>query len=825
MLLNYFKLSLRLLARNPFFTAINVIGLAVGFAVFFVLWPYTQSELNSESFIEDRNQIFRTILDIHAESGVQAGEQFKGTFQATYLTSTLFDESQYTRFMPQDYLWPTNSPGLKAYLVLSTEAEKTRGVTIKLNKAICADKNLFDFFDLAFMNGNRSLALQNERSIVLSESMSRKIFGEDVALGKNVSVNGFQFQVSGIFQDIPANSHFNFDVVFSNVAKLNIWNEAPNLLAPSYHYVKTNRTKNDLEKFLDKEGKKMLSDLLNIPGLTFGFIAEPITDIVFKNYLDDNNYVAKSRFNLTMLSVVSLAVLTMAWMNYVNLTLSRTKNRFKEMAARKVSGAGTQDLFLQFICQSTVINVLAVLIGITIIQLTKRPFEMLLDVYIVPTSQYDFYTWIIYIIVVIAGILICALYPAWMATRFTTRQLIGHKVAIHKQYLPSLLTTVQYVTALVLIILIIISHSQLNYILSKDLGIDKKNVVVIEAPVVGMEEKGVAKMTSFADRLKLITGISEITLSGRVPGDNTYSSVVRKPGSDQIQVIDTYGGTDENFLAFYGLNLLAGRNFQRDEKPDVVMLSKHAAVKMGFSSPEDAIGNYVEINNYDEPYTKAEIVGVFSDYRVMPFLSTQNESEDANGRGQLFSYLNNLWKEDLPERISIRIPMSKFETFLKKAEKLYTETFPGNVFIWYFLDDHIAFNYKQQTILRNQISFFTILAVGVACLGLLGMITNKVADKTKEIGIRRILGAHDVHITYVLLDSAIRQVIFAVVIGIPLAWKLSEQFLMRYSTRIELQWWHYSVPVVILSSIMMMTIASLLWRVTKSNPVEALKYE
>ena len=216
---------------------------------------------------------------------------------------------------------------------------------------------------------------------------------------------------------------------------------------------------------------------------------------------------------------------------------------------------------------------------------------------------------------------------------------------------------------------------------------------------------------------------------------------------------------------------------------------------------------------------------MFRDYRVLPYLTTENTEQDADGRGQCFAYLNNVWKDDLPERLSATVRPEQLEDFLQTAQKLYAAAFPENVFTWYFVDDYVNRHYQQQKVLRNQISFFTVLAVGVACLGLLGMVANKVADKTKEISIRKILGAHSLHIIAVLLSSALKQVLFSIIIGIPVAWKLSEEFLVRYSERIKLQWWHYGVPVVILLGIMLLTIATLIWSAARKNPVDALKCE
>ncbi|HEX5170949.1 MAG TPA: ABC transporter permease [Cyclobacteriaceae bacterium] len=825
MLLNYFKLAVRLMARSPFFTAINVTGLSVGFAVFFILWPFTQAELDSENFIKDRQKIFRTLFNVKVVGGPAAGQEHTGTMQPSIVTSTLFNEKlidEYTRFIPQDNFWPTHTPGLKAYLVIRSVKKNP---VFKIENSICADQNFFEFFDLPFLTGNRATALSQGESIALSESVSNRLFGNQPALGELVTVNGLTFHVTGTFKDLPANSHFNFDVVFSNATKLSFWNDmASTMPLWCFHYCKGEDSASLLET-LNKNKERVLGKILNdMKQLNIDYKVEPLPEIVFKNYFDGERYTTKAKFTLTVLAAVSLVVLLMAWMNYINLTISRTRNRFKEIAARKVSGAGTADLFVQFISQSAWINLFAVLVAITIIQLVRNPFEVFFNIYIIPFKEHNLNVFLFFALILAAGILICAIYPTWVTAGLTPRQLINDTSVTQRRLLPSVLTTSQYITALVLIVLILVSHTQLSFILSKDIGINRENVIVIEAPVVGLEENGVHKMISFAGQIKSATGRPEVTLSGRVPGDYPYTAIVRRPGTDQGSVLDTYGGTDENFIMFYELELLAGRNFQKDEKPDVVLLSKHAIERLGFDSPEEAIGSLVEVNNYSEPFTRAEIIGVFRDYRVLPFLSSQNNPESLE-RGQCFAYMDNLWKEDLPERVSVKLIPGQLDTFIGEAERLFAETFPGDVFNWYFLDDHIGRHYQQQKILRNQISFFTFLAVGVACLGLLGMIANKITDKTKEIGIRRILGAHHLHISFVLLGSTFKQLMVSVVTGIPIAWVLSEQYLMRYSERIELQWWHYGIPVVILLSILMTTVASLLWKAASRNPVDALKYE
>ena len=206
----------------------------------------------------------------------------------------------------------------------------------------------------------------------------------------------------------------------------------------------------------------------------------------------------------------------------------------------------------------------------------------------------------------------------------------------------------------------------------------------------------------------------------------------------------------------------------------------------------------------------------------------QSASEANNqGRGIVLLYRDQLVDESafIPEKISVRISPQNFEETLSAIQTLFEQQFPGNVFTWYFLDEKMNEVYANEKVARNQIVLFTALALFIACLGLLGMITNKAVEKTKEIGIRKVLGADLYQIAQILLNTTVKQVIIATVIGIPVAYYLSQQYLEKFSERISLQWWHFTLPVVILVVIMFATIASVLWKAARSNPVEALKYE
>jgi len=828
MILNYFKHALRLMARNPFFAGINVLGLSVGFAVFFVLWPFTVSEFRSDRFIKDHERISRILLDWNwSEDGGKSWGHLILSYQLTHIGNELHQQNlieEFTRLRVQQNFGEISTPGLKANLIVTVERGPDNLYTIREEKAICADKNIFDFFNLDFVVGDRTTALEKAESVTISEQNAMRIFGRLPETGEWIKVNDQNFMVSGIFRDLPSNSHLQFDMVFSNAKSLANWNQPATGMPWAFQYCKMKHQDDDLTAILTKNYDHLMGwyEKEN-PHIKCKLFSQPLTEIVFSENYNNDTFQNKSKFSLTVLASVSISILLMAWMNYVNLTISQTKTRFKEIAARKVSGALTKDLFIQFAAQATVVNLIAAALGTTLIQLIRQPFFELFRIRVISFADLDDDTLVFFFILFISGIFITSFYPAFVAHRFSARQLLGQRIIGQKRFISSSLTTVQYTIALVLIALIFISSSQLHFILSKDLGINKENVVIVEAPLVGLQENVNERMSAFAKQVELLTQPIAISLSGRVVGDDPYNAELRRPGDQVFYAFDSYGGVDEKFVELYGLKIIAGRNFQTGEKGNSIMLSKLAVKRLGFHSPEEAIGTIVVPASSPEPQIK--IIAVFDDFRANPFFAAKGSTEAAPGRGVGFSNISNGPAFLQPQRVSVKLKEGQLQEFITITAKLYEDMFPGNLFNWYFLDKHINRHYEQQQVIRNQISFFTFLAVAVACLGLLGMITNRVADKLKEISIRRILGARHLHISSVLLDTTFKQIAIAMALGFPIAWKLANEYLQRYTERIALHWWHFSLPLAILLLIMFVTIATVLWNAARSNPVEALKHE
>jgi putative ABC transport system permease protein len=388
------------------------------------------------------------------------------------------------------------------------------------------------------------------------------------------------------------------------------------------------------------------------------------------------------------------------------------------------------------------------------------------------------------------------------------------------------LTSLQLSIAIILIIWAFMIFEQVQYVLSKDLGFSKANLVTIDAPIFETENFE-ADLEVFKNKLRPLTVIQDITSSSTVMGDAVWGINVRRNSIEKFLALDTNGGVDENFIPFYNIKILTGRNFNESDQGNSIIISEGALSRLGFNSADEAGGSIIEFSANlieEDEWKDVTIIGVMKSYRLRPMLkfSGDHDAKEDAGIALTRHYLNS----DLqPERITLRIDAEDTESTLRTIEHIYTEIFPGNVFHWYFLDEHINRHYRSEKIWRNQILFFTCLAIGIACLGMLGMISLKAVEKTKEIGIRKVLGAQLHHIAKVLLSTTMKQIIIATVVGIPVAYYLTQQYLEKYSVRITLQWWHFAIPILILVSIMFLSISTVLWKAARNNPVEALKNE
>ena len=484
----------------------------------------------------------------------------------------------------------------------------------------------------------------------------------------------------------------------------------------------------------------------------------------------------------------------------------------------------------QFLTEALVINVIALALAVTIIQIVRSPVSILFNIQIANFSSLSFFSVVILGSIIVIGILLSGMYPAIISMSYQPRVLfnLGSGIA-GKRLIPSLLTIGQLGVAIVFIVLAFTVSFQINHILNMDTGVNVDQAITIEAPVVKPNDYE-TQLASLKEEISTIANVSSITSSTFLVnqvGAGDFS--VKRIGSDAYLGMDA-NSIDEDFIPFYNLKMLAGRNFMKDDKPDGVIISRFAATRLGFNSPEEAIGTKIMVGSASSAqWQDAEVIGVFENFRNSSFFNMSQSSTQANaeGSGIVFMHMSQSFNKNffIHDKVSVRVQLQTLEETISVIQTKFQQRFPGMVFTWYFLDQKINEVYSNEKIARNQIVLFTALALIIGCLGMLGTITNKVFEKTKEIGIRKVLGARLHQIANVLLTTTVKQIVVATVVGIPIGYHLTQLYLEKYSERIALEWWHFAMPILILVVIMFSTVASVLWKAARTNPVDALKYE
>ncbi|MGC3945754.1 MAG: ABC transporter permease [Chryseolinea sp.] len=836
MLLNYLKLALRLMARKPFFTFINIAGLSVAFASFLVLWQYSSSELSCDRHHTDHDNIARLIIRIESQDEFGRAVQTTNGQISPEFAKIFHSESpaisSFTRIYPQSSFNEKITIDHNKDIFLSNPNDGGTPVAFKEEHLAYADRNLFEFFTIPLIEGNAGTVLTQPNSIVLSESMARKYFGTTDIINEPLLLNNtLPLKVTGVFEDLPQSTHLSFTAVMSTERIIRRFDATtnPDDRANVYFKINAGTDRELLTASVTASFKTFVMPVIGNIDVSLYKIylsLQPLDEICFSKLFGDE-HMKRSKILLHGLQVLSFIILFMAWINYVNLVIYANNKRMKEWGIRRTSGARSFDFAFQFLTESSIVNFFGVCGALTLVQLCRAPLLHLLHINL--TNQLTVTALSIVIIAALTGALITGLYPAVSVMRQTTSR-IFHLKNVHKRYLPGgWLTVFQFASSIVLIIGVFVMYNQINFMLKKDLGIKKDNVIVFDLPsrYVGNMQSTV---TTFTNQLSSLSHVTGVALSGSVPGDgaNNNMCIQRSKGS-KFSVVETNGGVDEKFVPFFNLKLIAGRNFVNDDPINkrAIIVSRKALKQIGLGEPADEIGRevLVEKTAWTHNMSPAVIIGVVEDFQRYPLVITESTNLGADEAGFALTYWDNLDDENIPQKVSVTLQPDEFQDGMQEMKRLYKDAFPNNFFNWYFLENNVNQHYVYDEYNRNQFLVFTFVAILIACLGLLGMVSNTAEEKRKEIGIRKVLGAELNQVTQLLLSSSVKQTLIASMIAVPLSYFLSQSYLLKFQERIELNWWHYAIPVVILASIMLSTVASVVWHAVRENPVDALKHE
>jgi putative ABC transport system permease protein len=818
MIKNYLKTAWRSLLKNKFFSLINIVGLSLGMAACLLILQYVNFELSYDHFNDNASDIYRVVNDRYQNNKLIQ----HGTITYSAVSKAMKDDypevANYTRLLPT------------GNQILTYNDKK-----IPKEGSIAVDNSFFAMFSYPFLSGDSKTALKEPNTVVLSEKLARKLFDVrdnnfEPYIGKliKVSQDTFPSKVVGIMKDVPENSLLQFDMVLSYQTIIHSYGnkQADYDFTDSdyWHYIQL-KPGTDNKAFDAKlaafsqrhfQGNK-------ISGSVEKFYLQPL----LKAHLySDMEYEIGQTGSSTVvwgLLIIALFIIGIAWVNYINLATARSVERAKEVGVRKVTGATQSQLIRQFLTESFLINVIALIIAIVMVYLAQGVFNDLVQhqlsfAYLFKKGLGGYLISIGLIAVIISGIFISGFYPAFILSSFKPIMVLKGKFSSSKSgaFLRKGLVIGQFAITVVLITGSFVVYKQIKYMNSQKLGVNIDQMLVISGPtVVKQDTTFVTRTKSFVDEMDQIPGVKNTATSFWVPGNEMGRNfgVRAFDGDPKVHYTMRFDGVSTDYLKTYGMQMLAGRNFvetdynPKFEKLHNIILNQDAIKILGFSSPAKAIGHSI-INGGK----KWDIVGVVADFHQK---SLRYPIEPTI----LEPVLN------IQSQISVKIDPRNVAATVAAVKEKYMNFFPGNLFDYTFLDEQFNAQYKNDELFGKAFSIFGSFAIFIACLGLLGLSLFATLQRTKEIGVRKVLGASVSSIVLLLSKDFIKLVLIAIIIAVPIAWYILHNWLQDFAYRINISWWIFGLAGIVSIVVALATISFQSIKAAAANPVKSLRSE
>lgn len=793
MIKNYLKLAFRNLWKHRAFSIINILGLTIGMTACFLIFLYISFELSYDSFNSKADRTYRVVADIKTPTEtLNAG----GPAWAV------------PPFAKHEF------PEVEAFTRLAQDNVLIRKGEIKFQEenAMWADSSLFQIFDFKLTQGNPQTALKEPFSIVFSETAAKKYFGNENPIGQSLLITGdaLPAKVTGIMKDIPENSQVKTDVFLSMSTvtqkfNANLDSQWGNYGAQAYLLLTPNTNAKALEKkfpaFLEKYNGKEMKEMQMYPTIFF----EPLKDVYLRS--TRNGSKTGNINNVYIFSIIAIFILVIACINFVNLTTARSSERAKEVGIRKVAGALKSQLTRQFIGDSLLLCFIAFLLSVGLAALLLPSFNHLAGKTI---SEGIFSNWknvtILFIAAMAIGLL-AGVYPALVLSSFKPVTVLKGRFATGTRgiLLRKGLVVAQFTISIALITGTIIVYNQMKYMRNQDLGFSKDQMLVIDTQ--GDKAKDALKQA-----VTSVPGVKSVSLTGSVPGGNNpgaYSEIENIKGDLQIANLDVYF-VDFDYIPQFKMKMLAGRPFSKEFATDTTqaMVLNEAAVKLlGYSSPQQAIGK-----RFKQWGREGKIIGVVKDFH---FRSLQTVIKPLSMRIE-------------PEGCSllaVNISANNAKSTIAAIENKWKTMVPTRPFSYFFLDEFFDRQYRAEERFGKLFLNFAILAILISCLGLLGLASYSTMQRTKEIGIRKVMGASVSNIVNLLSKDFLKLVLLSFVIATPLAAYFMYKWLQDFAYKTNMDWWIFAVSGIIAVFIALFTVSFQAIKAAITNPVKSLRTE
>lgn len=789
---NYLKIAWRNLTKNKAFSFINIFGLTIGISACMMIFLFIMNEFSFDNFHKQGNHIYRVMREFENEGKSARVAYLSGPYAPALLNDFKGEILKAVRVNPTDNLVTIGDRSFH---------EK---------KVIDADTDFFKLFTFPLIKGNKTTALVDPNSVVLTETTAKKYFGSvDNAMGKVITVDkDLPLKVTGIAKDVPSNSHLEFDLIIPLSNYKNSGNMTTLIDNGLYTYVLLDPHTNpaQIEKQFPQFMEKYMGGDMKKYGFKFSLSLTPLKDIYFENNAFDGVKHGDKAVVYIFLSIAIL-ILLIACINFMNLSTIRAAERSKEVGLRKVLGALRNNLIRQFIGESVLFTAISCILSVCLLILVMPWYNQLLGY----SLTISWNTWPIYLfligVIIIVGFL-AGSYPAFFLSSFSPTQALKGKLRLGKggSRFRQALVIVQFSISVFLIIGTIIITKQMQYVKNKQLGYNQDQIVVV--PIDNNDIYN--NMNLFKHELENNSNIKSVSMMSGEPGGYFDIHMFDVEGQNEKWKARTEF-TDFQYVKTLGLKIIAGRDFSPQFPADTanaVLINHTAATKLGWT-PEQAIGKWIQNTVRDS--ARRHIIGVVADFN---FLSLKQNMDAL------------VISPAMDRRVTlIKIKPGNMQATLAAIKKDYAAAAPQYPFEYSFLDQKFDELYRKDLNQQAILTIFAGLAIFVACLGLFGLASFTASKRFKEIGVRKVLGSSVNSIVFLLSKDLLKPVLIATCIAIPAGYFVMSKWLQNFAYKTTMSWWIFVLAALITFGIALITVCFKAIKAAMANPVNSLRSE
>jgi putative ABC transport system permease protein len=789
------RMAFRHLRKQPGYSLLHILGLSVGMACFILVMLFVSDELGYDRFHQHAERIHRlTVTGLGSGSAITRG--------------------------PVLPLIKENVPEVKEGVRFYSTAFWSRSILIShadkhffTNNLIMADPSIFDVFTFKFLQGSPETAFPYMNSIAISRPMAERYFPGENPLEKILTYDkSSPFTVTAVFESLPRQSHFHCDFIIplENYGPIN--NYAPNLSSWG------NSAFISYLKLIPGTSPRIVQDKITAlieekapEGRSAIYALQPLTGIHLNSNFDQELENNGSMRNVLVFSLTGFLVMVIAGINYINLSTAGILKRSGEIGIRKVVGANRGQLIQQMLVETFLIFCAATALTLSIVVVSLPIFQKITGKIIPLTSVFNAANLGILAGGLIVLTLMVGIFPAWLVTALPAQAIFSNRFCLDRRggdRFRRILVIFQFVTCIALFACALIINSQMAFTRNKDLGFVKEQLVVI--PTLRNPE-AMKAILNVKEEVCRIPSVLEATVCSHTPGYSNFFRQLKVPGNpDQESFSIMSLWTDSDYARTYQLRFVAGRDFSEDivtDRDSACLLNESAVMKTGLGSPQEAVGKRVVVNEKERT-----VIGVVKDFH---FTSLHQK---------LFPII--LWyNQERFQALTLLIDTGNVRATLGQMKQAWHSVLPTIPFNFFFLSEFYDQQYRREINFSRLLNLFTMLALFISCLGLLGMAIFSTQQRTKEIGIRKILGSTTGSILWLLCSSMIRGILIAILIAAPIGWLVISNWLNGFAYRIPLRIWPFLLASIASFLIALMTVSVQTLKAARANPVESLRYE